>query len=93
MPTTTAAASAFQDALVSAVKQSRDLAMTSFGAWTDLVGTVSPLSGLGSFPLPPGAPDPRELVDASFAVAAELLAVQKEFSDKLLDVAVPKTAK
>jgi hypothetical protein len=93
MPTTTSPASTFQDALVSAVKQSRDLALTGLGAWTELVSTVTPLSGLGSFPLPAGAPDPRELVDAGFAAASELLAVQKEFSDKLLDAVVPKTAK
>jgi hypothetical protein len=38
-------------------------------------------------------PEARELVDAGFGFAAELLAVQKDFSDKLLDAMAPKKAK
>ena len=37
-------------------------------------------------------PEARELVDAGFGFVAELLAVQKDFSDKLLDSLNPKNS-
>lgn len=85
MPTTTAPATAIQDAVVSSIKQGQELALTSISAWTDLAGKAFPLPAFDSLPFMTAMPEARELVDVGFGFAAELLAVQKDFSDKLLD--------
>ena len=85
MPTTTAPAAAIQDAVVSSIKQGQELALTSISAWTDLAGKAFPLPAFDSLPFMTAMPEARELVDVGFGFAAELLAVQKDFSDKLLD--------
>ena len=90
MPTATAPAAAIQDAVVSSIKQGQELALTSISAWTDLAGKAFPLPAFDSLPFATAMPEARELVDAGFGFAAELLAVQKDFSDKLLDSLVPK---
>ena len=93
MPTTTAPAAAIQDAVVSSIKQGQELALTSISAWTDLAGKAFPLPAFDSLPSLPFTtvmPEARELVDAGFGFVAELLAVQKDFSDKLLDSLAPK---
>ena len=95
MPTTTAPAAAIQDAVVSSIKQGQELALSSIGAWTDLAGKAFPLPlpAFDSLPFMSAVPEARELVEAGFGFAAELLAVQKDFSDKLLDSLTPKTSK
>ena len=75
---------------MSSIKQGQELALTSISAWTDLAGKAFPIPAFDSLPFTTAMPEARELVDAGFGFAAELLAVQKEFSDKLLDSMAPK---
>ena len=93
MPTTTAPTAAIQDAVVSSIKQGQELALTSISAWTDLAGKALPLPAFDSLPFATAMPETRELVDAGFGFMAELLAMQKDFSDKLLDTLSPKKSK
>ena len=94
MPTTTTTpAAAIQDAVVSSIKQSQDLALSGISAWTDLAGKALPLPAFDSVPFAPTTPEAREFIDASFNFAAELLAVQKDFSNKLFDALAPKPTK
>jgi hypothetical protein len=90
MPTTTAPAAAMQDAVVSSIKQGQELALSGITAWTDLAGKAFPLPAFDSLPFMTAMPEARELMDAGFGFAAELLAVQKDFTDKLLDSLAPK---
>src|SRR4051794_11851868 len=94
MPTATAPTAAIQDAVVSSIKQGQELALTSISAWPALAGKAFPIPALlpafASLPFATVLPETRELVDAGFGFAAELLAVQKDFSDKLLDSLAPK---
>ena len=95
MPTTTTApAAAFQDALVASIKQGQEFALTGITAWTDLAGkafTAAP--AFEKLPFADVVPDAREFIDASFSFAEELLAVQKEFSIKLVDAVTPKKSR
>jgi hypothetical protein len=96
MPTATAAsapASALQDAVVGSIKQSQELALNSLNAWNELATKAFPISGLDALPFAGAVPETRELVDASFDLAQELLSVQKDFSAKLLDAVAPKKTK
>ena len=93
MPTATAPAAAIQDAVVSSIKQGQELALSGITAWTDLAGKAFPAPALDAIPFADSMPEARELVDASFAFVEELLAVQKDFSVKLLEAVTPKTTK
>ena len=93
MATTTAPTAAIQEAVVSSIKQGQELALTSISAWTDLAGKAFPMPAFDSMPFATAMPETRELFDAGFAFAAELLAMQKDFSDKLLDSMAPKKSK
>jgi hypothetical protein len=91
--TTTPPTAAFQDAVVTSIKQSQKLALDGVTAWADLAGKAfKSAPAFNSLPVVDFVPDARELVDASFGLAEELLAVQKEFSTKLFD-AVAKSAR
>jgi hypothetical protein len=88
MPTTTRTAegtAAFTDAIVSSVKQGQELAFSGLNAWVDFAGKAFSLPKVDSLPFADAIPKPRELVEASFGFAEELLATQKEFALKLAD--------
>lgn len=89
MPTATAPAAAIQEAVLSSIKQGQELTLTSISAWTDLAGKAFPLPGFETLPFAEMLPEARELVDAGFGFATELLAAQKDFSDKLLEAIAP----
>ncbi len=96
MPTKTAdATSAVTEAFVTTLKQSQELATTSFNAWLDLAGKTFTLPSLPAFDAVPNAlvPDPREVIDVGFGFAEELLATQKELAVKFVDAVAPKAAK
>jgi hypothetical protein len=93
MPTTTAPAAALQDAVVTSIKQGQELALSGISAWADLAGKAFPVPAFESLPFATAVPEAREVVDASFAFIEELLAVQKDFSVKLLDAVAPKKTK
>ena len=93
MPTTTTPAAALQDAVVTSIKQGQELALSGISAWTDLAGKAFPVPAFESLPFATAVPEAREVVDASFAFIEELLAVQKDFSVKLLDAVAPKKTK
>jgi hypothetical protein len=91
MPTKTAdAAGAFTEAIVSSVKQGQELAFSGISAWVDLTGKAFTLPKTDSLPFASTLPNPREFVEASFGLAEELLATQKEFAIKLVDAVAPK---
>ena len=50
------------------------------------------LPGVDAMPFADQLPSPKELVDASFDFLAELVAAQKELSDKLFDLVDAKSA-
>jgi hypothetical protein len=72
---------------------SQELALSGISAWTDLAGKAFPVPAFESLPFATAVPEAREVVDASFAFIEELLAVQKDFSVKLLDAVAPKKTK
>jgi hypothetical protein len=91
MPTKTAdATSAFTDAIVSSVKQGQELAFSGISAWVDLTGKAFAFPKSDSLPFVSSLPNPRELVEAGFGLAEELLATQKEFAIKVADAVAPK---
>jgi hypothetical protein len=93
MPTkTTDATSALTDAFVTSVKQGQELAFSGITAWADLTGKALSLPKVDSLPFADAIPNPREIVEASFGFAEELLATQKEFAIKLVDAVAVKSA-
>jgi hypothetical protein len=93
MPTkSTDAASAFTDAIVSGVKQSQELAFSGITAWVDLTGKAFSVPKVDALPFADAIPNPREVVEAGFGFAEELLASQKEFVIKFVDAMAVKSA-
>jgi hypothetical protein len=91
MPTKTEdATSAFTEAIVSTVKQGQELAVSGINAWVDFTGKTFNLPKSDALPFASSIPNPREVVEASFGFAEELLATQKEFAIKLVDAVAPK---
>lgn len=90
-PTKTSdAASAFTDAIADGVKQGQELAFSGINAWVDFTGKALALPKTGALPFVDVLPNARELVEAGFGLAAELLAAQKEFTIKLVDAVAAK---
>ena len=93
MPTkTTDATSAFTDAVVNGVKQGQELAFSGITAWVDLTGKAFSLPKVDALPFADSMPNPREIVEAGFGFAEELLATQKEFVIKFVDAVTVKSA-
>jgi len=91
MPTKTSdATNAFTEAIVTSVKQGQELAFNGISAWVDLTGKAFALPKTDSLPFASALPNPRELVEASFGFAEELLATQKEFAFRLVDAVAAK---
>jgi hypothetical protein len=80
------------DVFVTSIKQGQELATAGVNAWVDVAGKAFAMPPMPSFDAVP-AVDPQELVDLGFAFAEELLATQKQFATKVLEVVVPKPAK
>jgi hypothetical protein len=93
MPSSTASATAAQDAVVTSLKQGQELALSGLNAWTELAGKTFPLPSLETLPFAAAVAESRQLIDASFGFASELLAIQKAFSDQVLDAVLPKKTK
>ena len=89
---TTEATSALTDAIVSGVKQSQELAFSGITAWVDLTGKAFTAPSPDLFPFIESMPNPKEVIEASFGLVSELLATQKEFAMKLVDVVPTKPA-
>ena len=87
---TAGVAAALQDAVVTSIKQSQDYALGTFTAWNDAAVSVLPKDRTPTFE---GAsfgdvlPELRQIVDAGFAFAEELLTAQKDFSANLFAAA------
>jgi hypothetical protein len=93
MPTKTAdATSAITDAFVTSVKQGQELAFSGITAWVDLTSKAFSLPKAEGLPFADAIPNPREIVEAGFGFAEELLATQKEFAVKLVDSIAAKSA-
>jgi hypothetical protein len=93
MPTKTAdATSAITDAFVTSVKQGQELAFSGITAWVDLTGKAFSLPKVEGLPFADAIPNPREIVEAGFGFAEELLATQKEFAMKLVESIAAKSA-
>ena len=93
MPTKTAdATSAITDAFVTSVKQGQELAFSGITAWVDLTGKAFSLPKVEGLPFADAIPKPREIVEAGFGFAEELLATQKEFAMKLVESIAAQSA-
>jgi hypothetical protein len=91
MPTkTTETTSALTDAVVNSAKLGQELALSGLNAWVDVAGKALSLPKVESFPFADVLPNAREVVEASFGFAEELLATQKEFAIKVVDAVSPK---
>jgi hypothetical protein len=77
----------------SAVKQSQQLVLDSITSWTDAAAKIAPslpsLPSLPAIPFVPTSAEVAEYVSASFDIAAELLASQREFATALLAKLTP----
>jgi hypothetical protein len=93
MPTKTAdATSAITDAFVTSVKQGQEIAFSGITAWVDLTTKAFSLPKVEGLPFADAIPNTREIVEAGFGFAEELLATQKEFAVKLVDSIATKSA-
>jgi hypothetical protein len=91
MPTKTSeTTSALTDAVVSSVKQGQELAISGLNAWVDVAGKAFSIPKIDTLPFADVLPNAREVVEASFGFAEELLATQKEFAIKVVDAVSPK---
>jgi hypothetical protein len=82
--------SAITDAIVSGVKQSQDLAVSGFNAWVDFTEKAFSVPKADALPFAGTLVKPRELVEAYFGFAEELLATEKDFAIKLVDTVAAK---
>jgi hypothetical protein len=82
---------AVTDAVFSTIKQGQDMAFSGLNAWVDAAAKAFPVPALdqSSFPF---VANQKELIEASFGIAEELLAAQKELATKLVDAVAVKSA-
>ena len=93
MPAKTAdATTALTDVIISSVKQSQELAYSGITAWVDLTSKAFTAPSADMFPFVDAIPNPKDVIEASFGLVSELLATQKEFAMKLVDVVPTKAA-
>jgi len=89
---------AITDAFVSSLKQGQELAAASYTAWVDFAGKAFAMPSMPSFDSFPGfdslpVVDAQEIIEVSFGFAEEVLATQKQFATKVLEVVLPKPVK
>jgi hypothetical protein len=89
----TSATPTLNDAILDSVKQSQELFIDGFSTWADFAGKIfTPPKSFGSLPFAEVLPNPTEVVTASFDLASGLLAAQKDFAVKLLEIVEPSPA-
>ena len=77
----TTEATVFTDAVVAGVKQSQELALSGISRWVDFAGKAfNACPSSTRLPFVDQLPNPKEIVDASFGFAEELLGTQKDFA-------------
>ena len=76
-----------QDQTLAALRQSQTLAIDAVSAWAKAVEKST--AQLPAIPVIEGLPTYEELIASSFDFAGELLAVQRQFAEKLVAAAAP----
>lgn len=89
-PKTADATTAITDAFVAGIKQSQDLAVTSFNAWAEFAGKNFTMPSLDTAPFVDALPKPKDVLDVTYGFAEEFLATQKDFAYKLVDAIAVK---
>ncbi len=79
----------FTDAVIAGVKQGQEVAFSGISLWIDFAGKAFTLPELESLPFVDQLPDPKSVLESSFAFAEELLGTQKDFTLKVVDAMTP----
>ena len=84
----------FTDAVIAGVKQGQEVAFNGITMWMEFAGKAFTMPELDSVPFMDQLPDPKAVVESSFGFVEDLLATQKDFAVKVVDVVTPakKTA-
>lgn len=80
-------ARAAQEQTLAAIKQSQTVALDAVGAWAKVVEKST--AQLPALPTVEGLPAFEEIIAFNFDFAAELLATQRQFTEKLVAAAAP----
>ena len=74
----------FQQQVVEAIQANQDAVVEAVRSWA---GSVSQVPNF--FPVPEGAPTPGEVVENAFSFAERMLALQREFVERIVDATTP----
>jgi hypothetical protein len=78
-----------QDAFLSTVRESQEIALGAIKTWVDTVQSFTP--AIPSFPMPliDRLPKPHQVIDSGYEFAEKLLASQRKFTVEALKAAAP----
>jgi hypothetical protein len=78
-----------QDAFLSTVRESQEIALGAIKTWVDTIQSFTP--AIPSFPMPliDRLPKPHQVVDGGYEFAEKLLASQRKFAVEALKAAAP----
>src|SRR5437588_11229175 len=79
---------AAQQQVLEGIRQSQQAILEDFKTWSQAVGGAVPAAAK-AVPTPPGAPNPQELVDATFDFVESLIAGQREVLHELIGASAP----
>jgi hypothetical protein len=92
MPTKSAdPTTVFTDAVIAGVKQGQEVAFSGISLWTDVAGKAFTVPELEALPFVDQLPNPKAVVESTFAFAEALLETQKDFALKVVDAVTPAT--
>ena len=74
----------FQDQVVEAIRANQDALVEAVRSWA---GSVSQVPAM--FPVPEGTPNPGEMVENAFSFAERMLALQREFVERIVEASTP----
>src|SRR5579863_9338020 len=81
-----------QDAFLSTVRESQEVALGAIKTWVDTVQSFTPaIPAIPSFPMPliDRLPKPHQVVDGGYEFVEKLLASQRKFAVEALKAAAP----
>jgi hypothetical protein len=78
-----------QDAFLSTVRESQEIALGAIKTWVDTIQSFTP--AIPSFPMPliDRLPKPHQVIDTGYDFAEKLLASQRKFAVEALKAAAP----
>jgi hypothetical protein len=78
-----------QDAFLSTVRESQEIALSAIKTWVDTIQSFTPAIPSIPMPLIDQLPKPHQLVETGYDFAEKLLASQRKFAVEALKAAAP----